>query len=219
MYRHAGGLIVAGAVVASSFGAEAAVTRIDLTDEVATAITDELGATITPLDDATFDPATATATFPVTSAELAGDDPAVGRFEHVGSGIAFSDGDSSLAVRDLVIDTAGDTLGGTLSATTSFLATPLEFPFEFVTSEAFALTDATAGDLPLEVRFTPGAASTLNALFGTDVFDPETLLATAGVNLDEGEDVVATPLPAALPLLAVGVGGLAWARRRRLAAA
>lgn len=217
MYRYVGGLIVAGAVVGSSLGAEAAVTRIDLTDEVATAITGELGATITPLDDATFDATTATATFPVTAAELAGDDPAIGRFEHVGSGIEIGDGVTGIAVRDLVIDTAADTLGGSLTATTSILATPISFPFELVTSEAFALTEATTGDLPLEVRFTPGAASVLNELFGTEVFSPDTLLATAGVNLEE--EVVATPLPAALPLLAVGVGGLAWARRRRRATA
>ncbi len=217
MYRYVGGLVVAGAVVGSSVGAEAAVTRIDLTDEVATAITEDLGATITPLDDAEFDPVTATATFPVTFAELVGDDPAVGRFEHDGSGIEFSAGDTTLAVRDLIVDTAGDTLGGTLTATTSFLAAPLEFPFDIVTSEAFALTEATEGELPLEARFTPGAASLLNELFGTGVFDPDTLLATAGVNLDDGEEVVATPLPAALPLLAVGVGGLAWAARRRAA--
>lgn len=217
MYRYAGGLIVAGAVVGGSLGAEAAVTRIDLTDEVATALTAELGATITPLDGAAFDATTATATFPVTSAELAGDDPGVGRFEHLGSGIEIGDGVTGIAVRDLVIDTAAGTLGGSLTATTSVFSTPVSFPFELVTSEAFALSEATTGDLPLEARFTPGAARVLNELFGTEVFSPATLLATAGVNLPE-DDVVATPLPAALPLLAAGVGGLAWARRRRRAA-
>jgi hypothetical protein len=215
MHRVIGGLLLAGAVIGSSTAATAAVTRIDVADGVASFVTEDLGASVTALGTATFDAATGTATFPVTSAVPAGDDPSVGRFEHVGSGIEIGAGDTSVAISDLVIDTGADTLGGTVSATASILTAPIDFSFEIITSSAFALTEATGGDLPLEVRFTPGAATLLNELFGTDVLTPDLLLATAGANLD----VVETPLPAALPLLAVGVGGLAWTARRRRTAA
>jgi uncharacterized protein (TIGR03118 family) len=110
---------------------------------------------------------------------------------------------------------AGDLLVGNFSTAASYISA-----FDPITGEF-------KGMIPINI----GSGNTLSALWalmfgnGANGGDPNTLYFTAGINGETdglfGAIQVATPIPAALPLFATGLGalGLLARRRKRKAAA
>jgi hypothetical protein len=222
MHRWLGGLAVVGAVAGTGGPAVAieivgGTTTIGLEEEVASVLAERLGAEVGVIGGATWDPETATATLPVTGGDSVDGTALDATIEHAGHGLSLATDGTLLEVEDLVVGTSDGTLGGVLRATTPLFTSAIEIPLEFAATEVFAFTP-NVEEGGLDIGLTTVAADTLNRLFGIDTLGPDIRIATATSELELAEPVE-TPLPAALPLLAAGVGGLAWAARRRRKAA
>lgn len=181
------GLLAGAAHAAPIVGGE---TTVEVTADLT-----GLGLAGAPFGSATADGAVFT--FPITGGEA---DDAGAVIEHEGSGVtlsALADASIAATVGNFVVDTTaagitGDIIGG---------AEDVPF-FDF----------GTVDDDGIDLTITTELAGALTAVFGA----PDLAGAVFGVanTAPVVEDVAPIPLPAALPLLAAALGGLALFRRR-----
>lgn len=194
-------LPTAVAALALSAGAAAAlpivggITTVDVAP-VAPAL-DSLGLSAAPFGSATADGTVFS--FPITGGTAEG---AVLTILHEGSGVTLSGGGQEATVGNFVIETAtaqilGDVIGG-----------PQDVPlFDF----------GDVGDDGIPLLVTAPLAQTLDAVFGSDDGDSDEFGLTGALfaNAATAPDVV--PVPAALPLLALGLAAMGAIGLRRRA--
>ena len=152
-----------------------------------------LGLSVGGLGTATIDVSGAfpVATFGITGGTL---NPNTGfaTIEHDGSGLSLSDGTSTVALENFLINTGTGLLSGDVSLNNSFVAN----------IDLFSIGDG------LELSLTSGAADALNGIYGTSL--------PAGLEIGIASvDVAVVPVPAALPLMLSAMAGLGFAGRRR----
>jgi hypothetical protein len=213
MSRFLSRVLLGAAVVGGGWAApvSAAVTRAVINEDYASYVTEDLGAAVTPFgtEETRWDPTTRTLDFFITSEP---GDPVI---SHSGQGVRVGTDDEELAFSDVVFDTTTLRIDGELSAAFDLLGVEMAFPLPIETADAFAVAPLAEVADTYEINLTAEAADLLNTVLGAgDTFSSGDIAATVTTG------VVETPLPAALPLLAVGVGGLALtaaATRRRAA--
>ena len=132
-----------------------------------------LGVSVTPQGSATFDSATSTVSFPITGGFAAiHSDTAfkpgyiVGSIIHEGSGLTFSNGKTSLTVKDFVVDPGTSILTGVAGTTPNVPLLSLDGTNVKVSKDA-------QGDVVLDgtvAKLTDTAAQALNSTFGVTAF-------------------------------------------------
>lgn len=152
-----------------------------------------LGLSVSGLGTATIDipGAFPVATFDITGGTL---DPDTGfaTIEHDGSGLALSDGNSTVALENFFINTGKGLLSGDVSVNGQFVAN----------LDLFTIGDG------LVLSLTGGAADALNGVYGTAL--------PAGLEIGIASvDVAVVPVPAALPLMLSAMAGLGFTGWRR----
>jgi hypothetical protein len=130
-----------------------------------------LGVTLAPAGSASFDAATATITFPITSgyAEIHSDlghvpGYIVGSIEHTGSGFTLSAGKTTVALSDFVVDPGNSVLYGTVNGTTH------KVPLLTLDGTNVKVSKDASGDVVLDgtvAELTDTAANALNQAFKT----------------------------------------------------
>lgn len=134
-------------------------------------------------------------TFPITGGRTG---PSAALIEHEGSGVtlfALEDASVAATVGGFLIDTGGAVVGGDLIGGAEDLVL-----FEF----------GEVDDDGIDLEIGGALAGALTEVFGA----PDLTGAVFGV-ADTAPDVAPIPVPAGLPLLAAGLGALAFAARRR----
>jgi hypothetical protein len=152
-------------------------TSVTLDGGTAAALT-SLGVSIAPSGSATFDGATSTITFPITSgyAEIHSDlgfKPGwiLGSIEHAGSGFTLSAGSTKVALSDFIVDPGNSILYGTVGATPMVPLLDLDGTAVKVGTEGGNVTlDGTVAKL------TATAAGALNKAFNVDAIKAGTPL-------------------------------------------
>ena len=201
---------IACAIIGFSTGAASAVPIIGGTTTIdfapsASAIAD-FG-----VDTSLFGTATADGTvisFPITGGDL--DDASI--ILHEGSGLTLGAGDASGTIGNFVIDTAAATVFGDAidTATGEVVADASDLPL-------FSFGDSGDG---LALLFTDTFAQAIDAQFGSDDADADEFGlagATFGIaNTDPVTEAAPVPVPAALPLMVLGLSALGvFGLRRR----
>ena len=158
-----------------------------------------LGVSVSPLGTASVSSGTTgappVASFPITGGTAASNGALI---EHNGSGLALSAGSTVVDARNFLIDTANAVVDSDVS-----------------------IDGASAGNLGLfsigpglTLTLTPGAASALDAAFGTEALSSSTVIGTAATSPVVGAPPVAAPEPAGVAVLGAGLLALVAIRRR-----
>ena len=165
-----------------------------------------MGLSLSPLGQASFDAATGTLMFPITSGTIGGTGDI---FKSDGSGFSLTGASTAVTFRNLVINTSTDTLSGNVH-------------FGNTQMNGVTLFDiGNGGALSLDAQF----AATLSTALGVSNLAGTTFgTATIDVPLSSGSSPVgsggttATPEPSVLGLLAssvLAIGALAFLRHRK----
>jgi len=182
--------------VMATFSAQAATVDVVGNATTVTVTADLAGLGLTPGTTGTATASGADFTFGITGGSV---NPVSGAalIEHDGSGVSLTAGKTTATVGDFLIDTAAGTVSGTLNGTVSDV---VFFNLGASTDDGIELliSDALGGALTSVFS----APSLAGAQFGF-------------ANLDL--ELAPVPLPAGLPLLAAGLLGFGFVRRRQTA--
>lgn len=133
-----------------------------------------LGVSVAPQGSATFDATTSTVSFPITGGFAAiHSDPAfkpgyiVGAITHDGSGLTFSNGKTSLTIKNFVVDPGDSQLFGVAGASV------VKQPLLFLDGSNVKVSKDSAGNVVLDgtvAELTDVSAQALNQTFGVTAF-------------------------------------------------
>ena len=158
---------------------------------------------ITPtIDNGDFDPDTATATYGISGGSVHGDDLTI---EHVPSTLTLTNEDgTSASLSDFLIQLDAVSLTGTVSAR---VGDSTDF------TEVLDIIAPAAADLGVQLVINDALGAAVSAIFSTDDKPVGDLSGAVLGTAVTSPQVV--PVPAALPLLLAGLGGMAFVARRR----
>jgi PEP-CTERM motif len=182
------------------------VTRVQLLAPIATAVV-RAGVTPSATGTGNFDLNTLTFSFPITGGNLVTPTIPGSTIQHNGSGIRFAAGTISIEIGNFLIDTTSLLISGSVRSFNPAQGTALNL----LGVPLFALAIGNNPSFPFSVSLTGAAAGALNATFNTTLFSSGLQIGNAST-----APLVGVPEPATYGFIALGIAGMALARRRKL---